>query len=219
MLLWAAIRRDPVSFLSFPFLSHVQVLSCEIQLVCLLKRLNCCSSSNFYFLVIFYQLMFVLSVLFLLAESVFLRSFLCRLLVDVLMGQHYFKCWQVLFLFFPLHVQFKSSLEYKVLNIFRSILLLWSICWSSSPVHFKNSPEYLTKMIRFLLCSLVASNFLVLLRYSFFNFFLSSVWWRLLAIFPGICKFHFLIAFRYFLDLVVLLIPSFVVFCLSILSG
>ena len=34
----AAIRRDSVSLLKFPFLSHVQVLSCEILLISRLKR-------------------------------------------------------------------------------------------------------------------------------------------------------------------------------------
>ena len=69
-------------------------------------------------------------------------------------------------------------------------------------VHFKNSPEYLTRgtariffpLMSFLLNSLVLSSFLVLLRYSFsIFFFLSSpfIWWCLLPIFPSICKFLF----------------------------
>ena len=57
-------------------------------------------------------------------------------------------------------------------------LVLWSISLSSSLVHFKNGPEYLTKetaqvfirFIRLQLFSLISSNFLILLRYSFLIF-------------------------------------------------
>ena len=37
-LFWAAIRRDSVSLLRFPFLSHVQVLSCKMLFISRLKR-------------------------------------------------------------------------------------------------------------------------------------------------------------------------------------
>ena len=58
-------------------------------------------------------------------------------------------------------------------------LFLWSICWSSYLVHFKNGPESLTRstaqlfipLMIFLLRSLVSSSFLVLLTYYFFSFF------------------------------------------------
>ena len=33
----------------------------------------------------------------------------------------------------------------EALCIITSFLVLWSICWSSSLIHFKNSPEYLTR--------------------------------------------------------------------------
>ena len=48
------IRTDSVSLslLRFPFLSHVQVLTCEISLLCRLKYPYSCFSSHFYFLVI-----------------------------------------------------------------------------------------------------------------------------------------------------------------------
>ena len=83
-------------------------------------------------------------------------------------------------------------------------LVLWSICWSSSLVHFKNRSEYLMRktapafipLIRFLLYSLVLSNFLVLQRYPFFVFsFISAC---LIRVFPSICKFPFLWAFCFF---------------------
>ena len=59
-----------------------------------------------------------------------------------------------------------------------SFFVLWSICLSSSLVHFKNGSEYLTRstaqvfipLIRFLLHSFVSSSFLLLPRYSFLIF-------------------------------------------------
>ena len=57
----AAIGKDSVSLLKFTFLSHVQVLSCEIMFISRLKRPF---PSHFCFLVIIIQLPIVLSVLF-----------------------------------------------------------------------------------------------------------------------------------------------------------
>ena len=56
-----------------------------------------------------------------------------------------------------------------------SSLVLWSICLSSSLVHLRKGPEYLTRgtaqvfipLMRFLLESFVSSGFLLLPRYSF----------------------------------------------------
>ena len=50
-LFCAAIRRDSVSLLKFPFLSHVQVLSCEMLFISRLKRPWSCFPSHFCFLV------------------------------------------------------------------------------------------------------------------------------------------------------------------------
>ena len=50
-LFCAAIRRVSVSLLKFPFLSHVQVLSCEMLFISRLKRPWSCFSSHFCFLV------------------------------------------------------------------------------------------------------------------------------------------------------------------------
>ena len=71
-----------------------------------------------------------------------------------------------------------SLLVCEALYTVISFLVHLSFCISSSLVHFKNGPEYLTirtaqvyiPFIRFLLYSLVSSNFLVLLRYSFESF-------------------------------------------------
>ena len=102
-----------------------------------------------------------------------------------------------------------------------SYLVIWSICWSSSLVHFKNSPKYLSRgttqvlipLIRFLLCSLVLSSILILMSYSFFFFFLSPqhVWWLPLPVFLSICNFPFLWAFWFFLNRVVLLFS--IIYC------
>ena len=67
-LFCAAIRKDSISLLRFPFLRHVQVFSCEVPLVCRLKYLYSCFASHFCFLIIFAQLILVLSVLLLVAE-------------------------------------------------------------------------------------------------------------------------------------------------------
>ena len=81
--------------------------------------------------------------------------------------------------FFDTYSLSKISLGCKTLFIIKSFLVLWSICLSFSLVHFMNGPRYLRKgtaktfipLMRFLLYSLVSSSFLVLLRYSFLNFF------------------------------------------------
>ena len=68
-----------------------------------------------------------------------------------------------------------SSQGYNALCMVISFLVLWSICLSSSQVHLRKGPEYLTSgtaqvsipLMRFLLDSFVLSSFRVLLRYSF----------------------------------------------------
>ena len=68
-----------------------------------------------------------------------------------------------------------SSLVYSAFCMVISFLVPWSICLSSSLVHLRKGPEYLTRgtaqvfipLIRFLLLSFVSSSFRVLLRYSF----------------------------------------------------
>ena len=90
-------------------------------------------------------------------------TFLCSLLVVVFMHWRYLQCSRVLYLS-------TSSLRRKGLCIIMNFLVLWFIRWSSSLVHFKNGSEYLMKgqpscLMRFLLCSLVSSNFLVLFMY------------------------------------------------------
>ena len=107
-----------------------------------------------------------------------------------------------------------------------SFLIFCSI-YLSSLVHLKNGPEYFTRgtvrvfipLMRFLQCSLVSSSFLVLLRYSFL-FLLSPPHVKLcpLPVFLGICRFPFLRAFWFCIDLVVLFLPSYVIFRFSLLA-
>ena len=71
-----------------------------------------------------------------------------------------------------------SSLGCNTLCMVISFLVLWFIFLSSSLVHFKKGPEYLTKytaqlsihLIRFLRFGFVSSSFLDLMRYSFLIF-------------------------------------------------
>ena len=72
--------------------------------------------------------------------------FLCSLRVVVSIPRRCFQCWQIHFflLFWTYHLS-PSSLQWKALGIIMSFLVFWSIFWSSSLIHFKNSPEYLTK--------------------------------------------------------------------------
>ena len=103
VLFCAAIRRDSVSLLKFPFLIHVQVLSCEMVFISRLKRPWSCLPSHFYFVVIVILLSIVLSVLFLMA--VIFCVFLCSLRVVVWMCQHCLRCLQVFFLpLFLVHI-------------------------------------------------------------------------------------------------------------------
>ena len=61
----AAVRRDSVSLLRFPFLSYVNIFSCEISLICHLECPYKCFSSHFCFLIIVVMLVIVLFALFL----------------------------------------------------------------------------------------------------------------------------------------------------------
>ena len=90
----AAVRRDSVSLLKYPFLSHVQILSCEMLFISHLNRPNSCFPSDFCFLVIVILLSIVLSVSFLVAVMSPPSYFLYSLRVVVSMRQ----CRQVLFL-------------------------------------------------------------------------------------------------------------------------
>ena len=146
-LFCAAIRSDSVSLLRFPFLSHVQVFSSEISLVCLRKCLYCRCSYHFLFSCYFcsvdpYVVCIVsgrgnqpYSALFMLSSSRCIDALtLSWMLVSSLPLSFLGSCSLSM-----------SFLGCKVLCNVMSFLVLWFICWSSSLVHFKNDPEYLTR--------------------------------------------------------------------------
>ena len=171
-LFCAAIRKDSVSLLRFPFLSHVHDFSGEMVLISCLKRPLSCFSSHFCFLVIVILLVLVLSVLF---------------LIDVISLSLYFSmyssshCIDASTLYFnAIYSLSTSSLGCSALCMFISFLVLWFICLGSFLFCFKNGPEYLTRgtaqvfipLIRFLLYSFVSSTFWF--SRDTLNFFLSS---------------------------------------------
>ena len=105
--------------------------------------------------------------------------------------------------FLETYSQSTSSLGCNALCIVISFLVLWSICLTSSLVHLRKGPEYLTRgtaqifipLIRFLLLSFVSSSFLVLLRDSFRGFsFIFTVFRCQPPRCPSICRFRFICA-------------------------
>ena len=129
-------------------------------------------------------------------------------------------------LFLDPYYQSMSSQGCKALYLTMNFIVLWSTCRSSSLFRFENCLQYLTvgtnriflHLKRFLLCSLVSSCFLVLLNYFCYFFLLSPhVKWCSILVCPNMSKFP-LLAFRFCLDLVVLILTSFVVFRCSLLA-
>ena len=179
------IKWVSVYFWRFPFLSYFLVFLCTISSVCRLKYPYSCFSSHFCFLSCFCC-----------SLSVYI---LPLMLMAALIGISLF--WTVLstqssILVSPLPPYFLdtyslsvSPLGCKTIYIVVSVLVLRSICWSSSFVHFKNVSEYPKRktvqvfipLMIFLQYCLVLSSFLVLLQYSFFNFFFH------VYIFYGVC--------------------------------
>ena len=106
------------------------------------------------------------------------------------------------------------------------VLVLWSICLSSTVVHFKNCPKYhirettqaFNPLMRFLLQSLVSRSFLLLWGTFFLFFSFQVVRCFPLPIFLSTCNFPFLQAFWFFPDLAVLFLPLFLFVPLFILS-
>ena len=146
-LFCAAIRKNSVSLLRFPFLSHVHVFSWEMLLISRLKRVQSCFSSYLCFLVIVVLLVLMLSVLFLVAvisPSPRFSLYPSSRYIDV----------PTLFsmlanalppFFLDTYNLSTSSLGCNALCMVISFLVLWSLCLSSYLVHFKNGPEYLTR--------------------------------------------------------------------------
>ena len=142
----AAIRRDSICLLKFPFFSHVQVLLCEMLFISRFKmsielfsfpflfpsychsvvhRVNSfvsdgCNESSIVFLYIVSSRCIDASTLSSMLASPLPPSFLETYSLST------------------------SSLRCKALCIVISFLVLWSICLSSSLVHLRKGPEYLT---------------------------------------------------------------------------
>ena len=116
-LFCAAIRRDSVSLLKFPFLSQVKVLSYEMLFICRLKRPWNCFPTHFCYLVIVILLSIVLSVLH--------RVFVYCLPVVVSRHQRCLQCRKVLFISiihcFSLYCQLVVFTElWMISSLFRS---------------------------------------------------------------------------------------------------
>ena len=147
-LFYAAIRKNSVSLLKFSFLSHVQVFSYELTLVCRLKYPYSCFSSYFCFLVIFVPLMLVLSVLFLGTVISFPSRFstlsLSRCIDASTLSSMLVSPLPLSFL-----VTYRLSTSFQVCIVVSCFFLggegLWSIYLSSFFIHFKNGPDYLTR--------------------------------------------------------------------------
>ena len=72
--------------------------------------------------------------------------------------------------FLDIYSQSTSSLECKALCNVISFFVLSSICWSSSLVHFKNGPEYLTRRTAQVFIPFIRFCYIVwlLVAFSFF---------------------------------------------------
>ena len=97
-LFCAAIRRDSVSLLRFPFLSHVQVFLCEISLICRLKCPYSCFSSHFYCLIILILLilafvLFLVAVISLSPSFFMLSSSCCIDAFDAILNLLFAQSW------------------------------------------------------------------------------------------------------------------------------
>ena len=126
-LFCAAIRRDSVFLLRFPFRRHIEVFSCDIWPVCHLKYPYSYFSSHFYFLVIVVLFVPILSLLLLaaviclslpflmLSSSTRIDAFTLSLMLASLLPPS----------FFDIYSLSMSSLGCKVLCII-NFLILWS---------------------------------------------------------------------------------------------
>ena len=206
---------EDIQFLSwgFPFLvkstfSRVCYVACWS-----LKTFIQLFSSYFCFLFIFVPLVVVWSVLFQVAVINLTPPVLCSIRVVVSMCQPCLQCWYSSSSFFSWRKYSSvSSLGCKALCII--IIFLFSsrfvkvlLCPTSKIVQNilrVGTADRFILFIRFLQYSFVSSRFLVLLRYSFLIFsFISTCWWCQVPISASICRFPFLQAFYFFLDLIV----------------
>ena len=174
--LYCAAIKYFVSSVMFPFLSHVQNSLCgSIYFM----YSYCCFSSHLCFLVIFVLSILVLPVLFLVAVISLPVHFFVKSSSD---------CIDALILFWILtschlssflnkYCLSTSSLGGNALYIVMCFLSFWSIYRSSSLIHFKNCPEYLTRK--------TVEAFLSLMR------FLLLLWFPVVSSFSWYALFYF----------------------------
>ena len=210
-LFCVAMRRGSVSRLRFHFLSHVQVFSCEISLVCRLKYAYICFSSHFCFQIIIVLLILMLSILFLVNIICLSLLFLCILRVVMSKYRRYFQCLRILFfLLYLTHIvslchlgdirPYGWSLVFLFSGLFVDGLPLSTLRMAPGVLQ-GYQPKRLSPWWDF--CYIVW--FRVVFSYSWdIPFSFSLAWCYLLPIFPYIYKFHFLRVFWFFLDLIVL---------------
>ena len=176
-----ADRRESVSLLRYSFLSHVQIFSSEISFVCRLKYpykcLSCFNLHQYFF-----------------TSTQSTQSLMLVSLLSSFLDAHSLSTSVYI-----------SSIVFLFSSPFVKALFL---------VHFKNGPEYFTKgtiqvfisLTRFLQYHLVSSSFLVLQKYSFFNFFKSPL---IVLILPSSVFSRFsLLAWRVFLCQIPSLCPD-----------
>ena len=175
-LFCAAIRRLSLSFQMFFFLSPVQVVSCEISLVCHLK---CPYNWSSHFLSLFIGSVDACAVS--IVSDGFNKSFLV-LVYEIF--ESLYRCLVAILNYgqssssFFINLYSLSTLSLGCKAWGKSFLVLWTIIWSSFLVHFKNGHEYLPRgtapefilLMRFLPSSLHSCSFLVFLTYRFYLF-------------------------------------------------
>ena len=174
-LFHAAIKRDSVSSLSFLSLSHDQVFSCVISLVCRLKYPYSCFFSHFcfqVFVIVSYAISTIISChnlsffgFLMYSSNPCIDASMQSSLMSSLLPSIFLNSYNLSI----------SFLGFKNLGLVINFLVLWFICLSSPLLNFKNSPEYFSSrtaqvfipLMRFLPQSLVSGSFLARLRYSF----------------------------------------------------
>ena len=143
-LFCAAIWRDSISLLRFPFLSHVQVFLCKLLLIRRLKHSLRCFSIHSLFLSYCHSVGHrVISII----------SGGCNQSSFVFFLESLYRCINAFFIagkslphpYIDTYSLSTSSLGCNALYMVISFPVLWSLCLSSSLVHFKKGPKYLTR--------------------------------------------------------------------------
>ena len=171
-LFCAAIRKESVSLLRFPFFNHVHVFSCKIPLVSRLIKPCSCLLSIFFFVDVY--------VVCIVAGHCNLSLSMIVYVIFVSLYRYInaiFNPGKTFYFFFSWHLQSMSALRCKAFYTIVNCLVHLSTSWSSS-IHLKNFSEYLTSktaqefisLMGSLRCSCVLSSFLVPLWNSFFSF-------------------------------------------------